>query len=136
MRPELIEIYRKPSLFTELEEPTYQMPRPAKTNEKLGKRMQLFKKQAGKCLGCDLPFSERRIPTLDHIVPKKKGGTNKISNLILLCQLCNSLKGHTSSFDEASVECATAIDETLRTQMQAMQKLVLFKRLRDNNVIS
>ena len=31
--------------------------------------------------------------TVDHLVPRKKGGTNHKENLQLLCAACNSLKG-------------------------------------------
>lgn len=32
--------------------------------------------------------------TLDHITPKIKGGTDRITNLICACQKCNYSKGH------------------------------------------
>ena len=34
------------------------------------------------------------LPTLDHYVPKKEGGSNKISNLVLACDWCNQKRGH------------------------------------------
>ena len=52
----------------------------------------LFGLQEGKCNGCQyfLPF---RNLTIDHIVPRSRGGTNHPDNLQLLCQACNSTKG-------------------------------------------
>ena len=35
----------------------------------------------------------RRNLTLDHVVPLALGGSNRISNLQLLCLRCNQLKG-------------------------------------------
>ena len=32
--------------------------------------------------------------TLDHLVPRSKGGTNDASNLFLACRRCNSAKGN------------------------------------------
>lgn len=32
--------------------------------------------------------------TLDHITPKSKGGTDRITNLICACKECNSNKAH------------------------------------------
>ena len=37
-------------------------------------------------------FPKRNL-TMDHIVPQKKGGTDHIENLWLLCGACNSSKG-------------------------------------------
>ena len=49
--------------------------------------------QGGKCAGCSekLPV---RIFTVDHIKALDKGGTDKPSNLQLLCGSCNSTKGN------------------------------------------
>jgi hypothetical protein len=33
--------------------------------------------------------------TLDHITPKSKGGTDRITNLLCSCKSCNLSKGHT-----------------------------------------
>lgn len=32
--------------------------------------------------------------TLDHITPRAKGGTDRITNLVCACSNCNSNKGH------------------------------------------
>lgn len=31
--------------------------------------------------------------TVDHVVPKKKGGTNELTNLVAACSRCNNAKG-------------------------------------------
>jgi len=31
--------------------------------------------------------------TLDHKIPKSKGGTDTLDNLVLACKFCNGLKG-------------------------------------------
>jgi hypothetical protein len=36
----------------------------------------------------------RTPATIDHVIPRTKGGTNDISNLVLCCKQCNSIKGN------------------------------------------
>lgn len=52
----------------------------------------LYGKQEGNCNGCKHHFRLRNL-TLDHIVPRSKGGGDTDSNLQLLCGACNSVKG-------------------------------------------
>lgn len=59
---------------------------------------ELYGKQDGKCVGCEERFPIRNL-TLDHIVPRAKGGTDERRNLQLLCGVCNSLKGTRSQDD-------------------------------------
>ena len=52
----------------------------------------LYGKQEGRCTGCRVLFPFRNL-TVDHVVPRVKGGTDHEDNLQLLCGACNSLKG-------------------------------------------
>ena len=52
----------------------------------------LYGEQGGYCLGCETHFQPQHL-TVDHIIPRSKGGTDHISNLQLLCGSCNSTKG-------------------------------------------
>ncbi len=53
---------------------------------------QLFGKQEGNCAGCRTLFLFRNF-TIDHKIPKSRGGSDHIDNLQLLCGACNSTKG-------------------------------------------
>lgn len=55
-------------------------------------RHRLYGRQEGNCNGCRIHFPFQNF-TVDHVVPKSKGGTDHLSNLQLLCNACNSKKG-------------------------------------------
>ena len=55
------------------------------------KKAYLFEIQEGKCNGCLANLPLRNL-TIDHVVPRKKGGGDVLENLQLLCQPCNSTK--------------------------------------------
>jgi 5-methylcytosine-specific restriction endonuclease McrA len=52
----------------------------------------LYAAQKQKCNGCREKFPLRNL-TVDHIKPFSQGGSDKPSNLQLLCGSCNSMKG-------------------------------------------
>ena len=60
----------------------------------------LYQHQKNICPGCFESFRKRNL-TVDHIVPKSKGGSDDISNLQLLCQACNSTKNNGTMEDLA-----------------------------------
>lgn len=53
----------------------------------------LFGLQEGVCNGCRIAFPFRNF-TVDHVIPRSRGGTDHIDNLQLLCAACNSQKGN------------------------------------------
>ena len=52
----------------------------------------LYGRQEGRCNGCKILFPFPNL-TIDHIVPRSRGGTDHLDNLQLLCGACNSIKG-------------------------------------------
>ena len=52
----------------------------------------LYGEQEGFCNGCQTQFPFRNM-TVDHIVPRRHGGSDAVDNLQLLCSACNSTKG-------------------------------------------
>ena len=55
-------------------------------------RHTLYGRQEGVCGGCQVMFPFRNM-TVDHVVPRSKGGSDHLDNLQLLCGACNSAKG-------------------------------------------
>lgn len=75
-----------------------------------GKKKRIFNKCNGKCCFCGMRLqmenpNEKDYMTLDHIIAKCKGGTNKDENLQALCWTCNELKNQldTDTFIEAAI---------------------------------
>ena len=60
-------------------------------NADVNKR-RLYGEQEGVCNGCRVLFPYRNL-TVDHVVPRSKGGADALANLQLLCAACNSAKG-------------------------------------------
>jgi 5-methylcytosine-specific restriction endonuclease McrA len=45
------------------------------------------------CWHCKCHFSAKDL-TLDHLIPKSKGGSNRLENLWLACFPCNNSRGN------------------------------------------
>lgn len=52
------------------------------------KKQRLFLKQNGQCKYCEQPFALHEL-TIDHVLRRRDGGSNKIDNLVLACSPCN-----------------------------------------------
>lgn len=50
-------------------------------------------RQLGSCAGCARSFSDVLPPTIDHVMPLSRGGSNFPENLQLMCKSCNDSKG-------------------------------------------
>jgi hypothetical protein len=52
---------------------------------------ELFLRDGSKCVWCSRQLGlTRGDATLDHVIPKSRGGLNMIDNYVLACQRCNS----------------------------------------------
>jgi 5-methylcytosine-specific restriction endonuclease McrA len=74
-------------------------------DHKIGIMFQLAARQGMTCHYCGVELTApsqhcATMPTLDHVVAKKNGGTDELSNLVLCCSRCNSRKGSKRSHDE------------------------------------
>jgi len=80
-------------------------------------REYLLEKWQRKCSYCQ----KENIPLqIEHVVPKAKGGTDRVSNLCLACEACNSKKG-TKSIEEF-LKGKPSILQRVKTQLKAPLK--------------
>ena len=101
-------------------------------------REYLLEKWGRKCAYCDAKDTPLN---LDHIVPKSKGGSDRISNLTLACVCCNQNKGSQSideflskdakrlksilSHTKVSLKDAAAVNATRNTIVEDLTKIGL-----------
>lgn len=52
----------------------------------------LLNRQGWACDYCEKPL-RWKTATFDHAIPRCKGGTDHVANLVMACQSCNSSKG-------------------------------------------
>lgn len=68
---------------------------PVKWAPDKSKRSRIYERDGHRCHYCG---SNQRL-SLDHIIPRSKGGTHEDENLVTCCKSCNSAKG-IKSYDE------------------------------------
>ncbi len=56
-------------------------------------KIYIYEREKKRCFYCGKNLKYRQI-TLDHYIPKSKGGTKEVFNLVLSCRKCNRLKGN------------------------------------------
>ena len=64
----------------------------ARRSARLNHLSRLLNEQSWECAYCRIKFDNVRDATIDHKIPFSRGGSNKRSNLHLLCRHCNWLK--------------------------------------------
>ena len=57
------------------------------------KRTRVLERDNYICHYCGNPLGGYRGETIDHLVPRSRGGTNDESNLVACCVWCNRAKG-------------------------------------------
>lgn len=66
--------------------------RTIKRSHKPSKKM-LWKRDEGKCQYCSVKVSLSNA-TIDHVIPRSRGGKETWKNLVIACSKCNSKKGN------------------------------------------
>ncbi len=77
-------------------------------------REYLAEKFHHKCCYCGMPMGEGRKFEVEHIVPKSRGGSNRISNLAWSCHDCNQKKGNLTASEFGHPEVQSQAKKPLK----------------------
>ena len=87
----------------------------------------LFVAQEGKCAICGEGIKLENS-TIDHIIPKKWGGTGYYHNLQLTHAVCNSVKGHIIASNEAFLTKIENLKKKLREKQERRRRVKLARK--------
>ena len=76
--------------------------RPTARLEKNYEDPAVFKRDSYQCQYCGI-YCKPDVVSIDHIIPRSKGGKNKWRNLVTACKPCNNIKGD-KTLDECEME--------------------------------
>lgn len=110
-------------------------PKNRKTGESPSDYEILFDKQDGLCALCKLPFGKSK-GTIDHIIPKSKGGTNKTSNKQLTHSWCNNVKADSEEILTPTEYMDLANERRERVLKKRKQKSQLEKSYLNHQIIN
>lgn len=100
-------------------------------------RHQLHHAQKGKCHYCDRPMIKApNYPmsvTVEHLVPKSRGGTNQPHNIVGACSRCNNLRGDMPYAE--FVERRTDLEKTAKWAVRAEKAKVQPRKTKKHEAI-
>lgn len=82
-------------LYSTVEELLYNLEAITSSEARRKWRQSIKEKWNYQCAYCG---SEKNL-TLDHITPRSKGGSDRVTNVLCACQECNISKGHRTWYD-------------------------------------
>jgi hypothetical protein len=88
----------------------------------------VWKRDGGRCFYCGTALTWG-TKTVDHVIPKSKGGPHRAWNIVISCLACNQEKGDSDptheQLDIVSVEKAVAMARTLNDDSEIQDLLKL-----------
>ena len=91
-------------------------------------RNYLLEKHGRKCFYCDKEVSTFEV---EHMIPKAKGGSNRIDNLTLSCHSCNQKKGTLTA--EEFIKQTLPVEKVTKKLKQLSKEKQLFKYMAHMN---
>jgi HNH endonuclease len=101
------------------------------------KRLAIYLRDGLACVYCNEPMEYGAVMTLDHLVPRRDGGSNEQTNLVTCCIACNIRKGNdsvaqfvarlVSEVDPTASEKAT-VDRVAELSLRPMAKFLTLSR--------
>lgn len=104
---------------------------------KLNKKNKIYKNSNYKCIYCHISLEEMMLfnsYTIDHKIPRSRGGKDNIDNLCLCCRSCNSKKG-VRTYDEYIKYLK--VKDTVRYKKYLKEHIYyekIFKAIRNNEI--
>lgn len=68
------------------------------------KRLNIYKRDNYTCRYCGKENLQQGDISLDHVVPRFSGGDNSYENLVTACYMCNAVKKHTKTLEQANMK--------------------------------
>ena len=90
-------------------------------------RQKVYEKYDGHCAYCGKAISIKEMQ-VDHIIPKRNGGTNDIANLNPSCRLCNHYK--------RAADIETFRNDLLGGLIKRLMKIYIFRVALDYGMIT
>ena len=95
-------------------------------------REYLLEKWGRRCVYC----GKENVPLeIEHIIPKSRGGTNRVSNLTLACHECNQKKGNLTAEEFGYPEVQRQAKEPLKDAAAVNSiRWAIYERLKETNL--
>lgn len=90
---------------------------------KKAKRAALVRRYEYACVYCNTPVNEDTC-TIDHIIPRKDGGTYNYENLVPACYKCNQRRGHMDFLEFITVDCRDKMPDAMWDHLHAKYKAI------------
>lgn len=96
------------------------------------KRLRIYARDGWRCVWCsalvacarDLPHVGGELATLDHVLPREKGGSNDVGNLVTACEPCNRDRGSRSeiawAFERFGAGAGAVLDRMLDAMLRPL----------------